>query len=383
MKIGVDARILGRRGVGRYLKNLLTGLSELRTRHEFTLFLGPRSDLKAFPERPGFRFCTLPQAHPAWAEQVLIPRLGASLGLDLLHFADNTGPLRSRLPFVLTLHDGMWRRPLKAAVSHPTLSQRLQDRYRKWVCPAAARRARAIFTDSEFSKADLVQDLGLEAAKMTVTPLAADPFFDRRQPEKEAQAALAGLGIAGPFVLCSGASDTRKNIDRLIFALARARKDSPRLAKATLVVTSLRPGELATTRYEESVKQAGLAGQVKFMGYLSDDQLKALYQRALCFAFPSLWEGFGLPVLEAFAMGCPVLCSNTTSLPEVAGKAAQLVDPAHTGSIAAGLIEISKPATARRLAAAGKKRKALFSWKAVAGKTLAIYEEVGLRLKSR
>jgi glycosyltransferase involved in cell wall biosynthesis len=372
--IGIDARTLGRRGVGRYVKNLVAALAVQAPSWRFTLFLGPKSDRAALPKAGNVRALSL-QGHPAWMEQVAIPRQARALGCELLHAPDNTGPLAPGLPLVLTQHDTLWLRPLREAVAHPTLSQRLQDRYRKLVAPAAARRARRVLTVSEFSRQDIVARLGLDPARVLAAPLAADPVFQRPLPLARAAALRRQLGVAGPYFLAQGASDTRKNTDRLIQALGLAARQDRRLAKAGLVLTSLRPGELETTRYPQSIREAGLAGRVLSVGYVDDATLKALYQGALVFAFPSLAEGFGLPVLEAFSLGCPVLASDRGSLPEVAGAAAWVVDPLDVAALARGLSALAAPAARARFAARGRKRAALFSWKACARATLRAYEQ--------
>jgi glycosyltransferase involved in cell wall biosynthesis len=183
------------------------------------------------------------------------------------------------------------------------------------------------------------------------------------------------LGIRGPYILASGAADKRKNVDRLIEAFALARRRERRLERAVLVVTSLRPGEGASTNYERTAARAGVADALRLVGYVDDEQMKALYQGALCLAFPSLWEGFGLPVLEAFALGCPVLISREGSLPEVGGDAACYVDPYSVESIAQGLLQASfgrqRTAWIRR----GRAREKRYTWKACAQAHLKVFEK--------
>jgi glycosyltransferase involved in cell wall biosynthesis len=374
LHVGIDARTLGRRGVGRYLKNLVAALAEVAPGWRFTLFLGPKSDRAALPPNANVASVSL-AGHPALLEQRLIPRRARQMGCDLLHAPDNTGPLWAGLPLVLTLHDTLWLRPLCEAVPRPTMSQRLQDRYRKWVAPPAARRARRVLTVSEFSRRDILARLGLEPGRVLAAPLGADPVFARPLAAQAAAALRRKLGVQGPYILAQGASDTRKNTDRLIQAVGLATRQGGRLAKASLVLTSLRPGEIETTRYPRSISEAGLQGRVLSVGYVGDAELKALYQGALAFAFPSLAEGFGLPVLEAFSLGCPVLASDRGSLPEVAGKAALVADPEDPVALAAGLSALAAPGARARYAALGRARLSRFSWGACARATLRAYEQ--------
>jgi glycosyltransferase involved in cell wall biosynthesis len=361
LRLAVDARVLGQRGIGRYLANLLRALAEGPQDLSVRLYLGRASVREAVPKDPRFSVQDLSGTHPAWAEQVLIPRLARAWGAQALHYPDNSGALHSPVPTVLTLHDTMWLRPLAQAIARPTVRQRVQDAYRKFICPRAARAAAAVVTISRHSAACLERDLGLAPAKIFRSVEGVDPLFLRRLPAAQAARRRVALGLRGPYVLCSGASDRRKNIDRLIQAFARARARPGRLKGAQLAVTSLRPGEAATTTYRDTARAAGVEAQVRFLPYISDDDLKALYQGAAVFAFPSLWEGFGLPVLEAYAMGCPVLVSAATALPEVAGAGAVYADPLDVEDLARGLGEAAGPASARRRQGAAKQLKR-YTW---------------------
>ncbi len=368
LHVGIDARVLGRRGVGRYLSNLLRAMAGLGGDWRATVFLSGQSRAELVPRDPRFEAVRFGDAHPAWIEQVLIPREAQRRGVQVLHFPDNTGCVRPPMPMVLTLHDGMWRRPLKEALSHPTLRQRIQDAYRKWVCPRAARAAAAVITVSEFSAQELKSALSLK--NVWVLPEGLDPQFEGRLSPARLRAELRGLGLSRPYVLCAGAADARKNIERLIRAFASIRA----LDQADLVVTSLAPGEKAGALYLETAARAGMAGRLRNTGYVTDPQMKALYQGALIYAFPSLWEGFGLPILEAYASGTPVLAARAGALPETAGQAAWLVDPLDERDIASGLSALLKR-DRKREAAKGLKELARFSWDRTAAETLKIYAQ--------
>lgn len=374
LHVGIDARVLGERGVGRYLSSLLGALAAIKGPQRYSLFVNSKSKPALAPRDPRFEIVDLGTVNPAVAEQWVIPRLARKRGVQVLHYPDNTGAVFASLPMVLSLHDGMWQRPIKDAVIHPTLRQRLQDLYRKWVCPRAAAAASRVITVSQFSARELLQrlDLGL---KLHVVPNGLAPQFDKPLSAARVKIELKSLGITGPFIFCSGAADKRKNISRLIRAFALAK-----LKNCTLVVTSLRPGEIENTDYGHVVNECGLQGRVQFLGFVSEAQLKALYQGAQAYIFPSLWEGFGLPMLEAYALGCPVLASNAGALPEVGGSAAVYADPTSEKALAQGLrqvLAVKRPAFRR--AAARELRR--FSWKTSAMHTLKLYyEAAGLGL---
>jgi glycosyltransferase involved in cell wall biosynthesis len=375
LQIAVDARVLGLRGVGRYLSNLLDALAGLKQPHRFHLFLGRQSVRTELPKGKAFTVHEPLRGGPAWVEQVALPRRARQLGCDLLFYPDNSGALRPGLPMVLTMHDTMWRRPLAQAIAKPTLRQRVQDRYRKTVCPGAVKAAAKVITISKHSEACLREELGLRAPKLSTIAEAADAYFRRPLPAAKAAQLCHGLDLDAPFVLASGAADRRKNIDRLIQAFAQASAAEPRLAKSLLAVASLRPGEAATTTYARTAREAGVEGRVRFLGYISDAEMKALYQRALCFAFPSLWEGFGLPVLEAYALGCPVMAARAGALPEVAGDAAAYADPLSLSSLAKALREAAAGPQRARRRARGRVLERRYTWKATALAHLKAFEE--------
>ena len=385
LRLAIDARVLGQRGIGRYLANLLRALAARRDDLQVRLYLGRASVREAVPADDRFSVEDLSGRNPAWAEQRLIPALAAAWGADALHYPDNSGAILSPVPTVLTLHDTMWLRPLKDAIARPTLRQRAQDAYRKLVCPRAARAAGAVVTISRHSARCLRDDLGLDGAKVFRSVEGVDPVFRKRLAPGLAAARREALGLRGAYVLCSGASDRRKNIDLLIRAFAAARRAGGPLKGAQLAVTSLRPGEAATTTYLRTARAAGVEAAVRFLPYISDDDLKALYQGAAVFAFPSLWEGFGLPVLEAFAMGCPVLAADATALPEVAGAGAVYADPLDEADLARGLAQAASTrgrAARRRAAAAQLKR---YTWEKAAAAHLQAYRFAAAqgRLKRR
>jgi glycosyltransferase involved in cell wall biosynthesis len=368
LHVAVDARVLGERGVGRYLSNLLTALAAIPGPQRYTLFTLAKSKAELVPKGPRFELVNLGDVNPAVAEQYLIPREARARGAQLIHYPDNSGAMRPGLPMVLTMHDGMWRRRLGESLLHPTLRQRLQDAYRKFVCPRAARAAARVITVSQFSARELDGELGL-GPKLRVIPNGLDPGFKKPLPPSRAKSLVKGLGLQRPYVLCSGAADRRKNISAFIRAFAQCR-----LKGVDLVVSSMRPGELKATDYLKTAQKAGIEGSVKFLGFVSEDELKALYQGALAYAFPSLWEGFGLPVLEAYAMRCPVLCSTAGALPEVAGEGAMMMHPESLASMAGGLDALLGGSRPKQVAK-GLKELKRFSWKKAAEETLKAYAE--------
>jgi glycosyltransferase involved in cell wall biosynthesis len=254
-------------------------------------------------------------------------------GLDVLHCPTFRGPVRSRVPVVVTVHD-------LAVLRHPGTFNQWTRRYSRLAVPRVARAARRVIAVSEFTRGEIVELLGVPADRLRVIPNAVGEPFGREGP-----------AAAGDYVLAVGTLEPRKN-------LAAAQQAAGRLGVELKVVGAQGWG---------GVEVDGWVGRV------SDEELAALYRGARCLVYPSLYEGFGIPVLEAMACGTPVVTSTGGATEEVAGGAAVLVDPHDPTAIAAGIEE----AVARRdeLRARGLERAARFTWGRVAAETRAVYQE--------
>ena len=244
--------------------------------------------------------------------------------------------------------------------------------YARWVLPRLARRARAIITGSAATKADLVNLLGIPPERVTVTPYGPSASSQQMaEGSSRGQDVRTRYALPERFVLAVGTIEPRKNLERLIDAMGRVAERSD--ARDAVLVHAGAPGWLS---HELPDRTRGNC-RVRFLGYVSDDDLAALYSLARCCAYPSLWEGFGFPVLEAMASGCPLLTSSVSSLPEVAGDAALLVEPTSTEEIADGLARLwTDDALRARLVQRGIERAKDFSWERTAAETVAVYDAV-------
>jgi glycosyltransferase involved in cell wall biosynthesis len=293
-------------------------------------------------------------------EQQHVPPLAAAAGCDLVHSLGSTAPLRGRVPRVTTIHDLNYRKVEDAHAGFRGLGMRV-------LVPLAARRSRRILTDSASTRDDLVADLRLPAAKIDVIPLGVSP--PPAPPPDAARRARERFGLGErPVVLSVSAKRPHKNLARLIGAVAAIPADR----RPVLVI----PGY--ATPYEpelrEHARAAGAEHDVVWPAWLSADELESLYAAAGCVVFPSLYEGFGLPVLEAMVRGVPVATSDRSSLPEVAGDAALLFDPEDEGAIRAAVERLLGDRGEReRLAAAGRRRAAEFTWERTAAATRDAY----------
>lgn len=279
-------------------------------------------------------------------------------GLDLVHATSLAVPPVRRLPLMVTVHDLAFRH-------HPEVFPPHGRRWHEQAVGVAVREAARLLVPSAATGRDLADLYGVEPARVTVTPLG----VAWHEPDLHgARRTLAGLDVLGPFVLAVGTTEPRKNLPRLVRAFSQL---ATALPDHHLVVVgpsgwgpALRPDAHGATR-------------VRLAGKVPEGALHGLYALADVFAYPSLYEGFGLPVLEAMIHGTPVLTSDRGSLPEVAGDAAVLTDPTSVETIAAGIAELVTDSTLReKLSAAGRDRAASFTWEATAEATWAAYRGV-------
>lgn len=291
-------------------------------------------------------------------EQVLLPRLASRAGCDLVHSLGSTAPATGRFRRVVTIHDLIYRRFPEAHFGLRALGMRV-------LVPLAARRSDRVIADSAATRDDIVELLRIPADRVDVVPLAARP--PRSEPEPEAQLrAQLGLGDRR-LVVSTSAKRPHKNLSRLLQAHALLAAPRPLLVL---------PGY--ATDYEAELRaeadRLGIADDVLFLGWMEDPALEGLLAAAACVAFPSLYEGFGLPVLEAMMRGVPVVCSARSSLAEVAGDAALLVDPEDPAAIAAAVARVlAEPQLAADLVRRGHAQSARFTWRATAEGCLATY----------
>ena len=295
------------------------------------------------------------------AEQTLLPREVRRARVDLLHNIFTTAPALPGVVQVSTIHDLIYKR-------FPDAHRGVLSAGMSVLARTSARRSRRILAPSQATADDVIRFLGVEPERIDVTP--EGPGLETGTaplPEADLRTQLALPN--GSLLLSVSAKRAHKNIGRLIDAVAMLPED---LAPVLVV-----PGY--GTDHEDELRtharERGAEERVRFLGWVPDATLEGLYRAARCFVFPSLAEGFGLPVLEAMLRGTPVACSNATSLPEVAGDAARYFDPTDTAGMAAAIEELLRDDGLRaRFAAAGRERAAQFTWERCAGLTLESYD---------
>ena len=353
-------------GIGRYVRELIGALAAHDEQTPYRLFVAGASR-HTLPPRPGPNFVWRPaRITPRWFARIWY-RLQVPLPVEtfigrvqLYHATDFTlPPTLPGVPTLLTVHDLSFVRAPEATT--PVLKAYLDK-----VVPCSVRRATHVLADSQATKDDLVELYGTPPEKITVLLSGVNPEF---KPQHD-PALRAKYNIpANPYIFSIGTVQPRKNYARLIEALAAL---GPEYADFHLVIAGGR-GWMDSPIYQ-AVEQAQLADRVHFIGFAKEADLPALYSMAACVAYPSLYEGFGFPVLEAMACGTPVITSTVSSMPEVAGDAALLVDPYDTGAIADALRQLLADEALRAdLVARGFEQAAQFTWARTARQLSAIY----------
>jgi glycosyltransferase involved in cell wall biosynthesis len=344
-----------------YARNLIPRLAEIRPDLELIAFVNREgADLELDGTevvRVDIGDCR--RARRVLAEQRLFPKLTREHGIDLLHSLGTSAPLRSRAVSVVTVHDVIYAR-------FPETYRRATRMRRRALMPAVARSADRVITPSNAAAGDINEALSVPRDRIDVIHMAGKPP-GQATPESELRQRL-GLGDAA-IILCVSPRRPHKNTARLFAALARLEGDP-----APVLVMPGYPTRFEAELDEEATR-LGITDRIRCPGWVSDEDLEGLYEMATCFVFPSLMEGFGIPVLEAMERGVPVACSRAPSLPEVAGDAARYFDPLDEAEIAAAIAELIANADLReKLVGAGHKHARLFSWEQTARETAESYE---------
>jgi glycosyltransferase involved in cell wall biosynthesis len=365
VRIALDARTATapKTGDRTYCLNLIRALSVVDGENEYLLCTGAAAPTLTDGPAPNFRAAPIP-ANPAWTWTPLhFPLALKQMGASIAHVQYFIPPV-APCPVVTTIHDVSFRRhPAWFPLKHRALLNLL--------VPVAARNAARVIVGSQHARAELIEFYDLPPEKVVVTPYAADPIYRPLPPDAAAAAVRERFGVRSPYVLAVGVLQPRKNLPRLVRAFARVAGQTPHslllVGKEGWAADELRAA-LANPR---------LTGRVQFTGYVPDADLPALYAAADLFVYPSLYEGFGLPTLEAMACGTPVLTSTASSLPEVVGDAAEMVEPEDEAGIADAIVALlASPERRRVLRERGFARAALFSWEETARQTIAVYRAV-------
>jgi glycosyltransferase involved in cell wall biosynthesis len=371
--IDIAAAVHGRAGLGRYAESLARALVTTAP-ERFAFFFnrgGSRSGgVRTLEGLEGIPVRSVSAGYKPWRMAVWLGQLGRLRfnrllpDAELYHATEHLLMPLGDMPTVLTVHDLIFHR-------HPQHHKRLNYWYLNLAMPLFCRRASAIIAVSQATKDDLVRLYGLDPAKISVVHEAAARHFTPASPA-EIASARSRYSLSERYVLHVGTIEPRKNLDRLLEAVQRLRADGE---DVNLVIVGSK-GWLYQSFFQR-LEELALGNAVQLPGYVPDADLPAVYSGARLVAVPSLYEGFGLPVLEAMACAAPVVCSNSSSLPEVGGDAARYFEPTDVTAMADTLQTVWRDQTLReQMRQDGLARAARFSWARAAKETLAVYNQV-------
>lgn len=347
-------------GVSQYATNLLAALIARQDGRRYTVLTNPAATVRAGTGMLRKASAIVP-FRSLWM-QFALPGILARLRPDLCHFTNFLAPVRGRCPFVVTFHD-------MGVFLHPRFHAWRNLAAARAIVPLVARRARRIITVSQSARADIISVLGVPASQIDVVYEAASPAFRPIEDQVELERVRRKYRLSTPFVLHVGTIEPRKNLCRLIEAIGLMRH---RGCRETLVMAGAVGWKCADVL---RLVEHSPPGMVRMLGYVPQEDLPALYNLARVVVFPSLYEGFGLPIVEAMACGVPVVTSNRSSMQEIAGGAALLVDPENPESLAHALEEVLNDEHVHAmLIAAGRRRADEFSWTRAAEETVSVYE---------
>ncbi|HRQ40417.1 MAG TPA: glycosyltransferase family 1 protein [Chloroflexota bacterium] len=380
MKIGIDARFLTHPQAGgfkTYTENLIIALAKVDQENEYILYLDrPMQPDTKLPTQANFSSHVVPGSMSAlgmpWREQLGLTRRVAQDKPDLFHAPCLTAPLYLGCPLVMTIHDMIWLFPERFRQGKSLSFQRkMMEWYNRLIPRLAARKAAVILTVSQAARESIIHHLGVSGNRVLVTYEAPSPQYRPIHDRVQIESVRQVRQLPSEFILAIGSADPRKNISTLVQAYALLPDNLRERFNLGIVWTHT----FLTAELFAQVEQLGLSNQVYFLKQVSNEELVLLYNAATLFVFPSLYEGFGLPPLEAMACGIPVVAANNSSIPEIAGEAALYFQAEDAESMAGIMANTLMDESLRsELIKKGCHHVATFSWEKCAQQTLESYK---------
>src|SRR5881296_2035667 len=373
MRIAIDIRKINEFGVGTYIWNLVRNLAGIDDRNDYLLVGSQRNFHELGPLPPNFKQLYQPEENGLWRNHISIPIDLHRQRLDVVHIPHHEAPFFTPSKLVVTIHDCVH-------LLFPQEDSSNFGNYRSYLqTKRVVESAKHVLAVSKSTKQDLINIFELPESKISVIHNALDERFAFTHTTEERKHVLERYQLKDPFVLYSGRIRPHKNLHRLIEAFAVLKSelaDDERYKNLKLIIIG---DELSKHQYLRlTVVRSGVQQDVRFFGFVPYSILRVFYQSAALFAFPSLYEGFGLPPLEAMANRTPVIASNTSSLPEVLDDAALLVNPENVFDIARGMkLILSDDLLRQKLIQKGIEQVAKFSWKVAAQKVVETYQLIG------
>lgn len=375
MRIGIDARFYGggkAKGLGRYTEKLIECLQEVDSVNTYVIFFQKEEYEHVHFHNKHFHKVLADFSWYSLAEQRFMPKLLQEQHLDLVHFPHYNVPLLFRGPFVLTIHDLILHHfPTRRASTLGPITYFFKQLGYRFVISQAAKRAKKIITVSYFSKADIQKTFRVPEERIVVTYEGAENVPRKQYSTEQQQVVLQTYGVQKPYILYVGNAYPHKNLE-ILLDVAKTLKSHGEMSWRFVFVGKR---DYFYSRLQEKAREQGIAAEVHFPGFVPDKELSVLYANAHAYIFPSLYEGFGLPPLEAMLHGTPVLSSNATCLPEILKSHVTYFDPRDKNDIIQAIQSLLHDTETReKMKTEGMQYTHRFDWKQMTRETLKVYE---------
>ncbi|WP_350284727.1 glycosyltransferase family 1 protein [uncultured Croceitalea sp.] len=378
MKIGIEGQRLFRKkkhGMDMVALELIKNLQRIDQKNEYVVFVKPDEDNTCIPKAENFKIVELRSrfGYPGW-EQWALPRAALREGCDVLHCTSNTGPIFSRVPLVTTLHDIIYLESISIFKKEGTWYQKLGNMYRRYFVPPVIKKSKKVITVSNYEKHRINKYFGFRDNRLQAIYNGVGEHFKKVTDTKTLTMVGNQFNLPEKFFFFLGNTDPKKNTIGVLRAFAQFNQNYRKQYKLVM----LDYDEVELQRILTAIGHPELRELIQLLGYVPNDQLPAIISQCTIFLYPSLRESFGIPILEGMACGVPVITSNTSSMPEVAGEgAALIIDPFNPKEIANAMETLVEDRMlAALLAEKGIERAKHFSWKLMAENVLALYQEV-------
>jgi len=374
MRIGIEGQRLFRKekhGMDVVVMEIIKNLQLIDSKNQYYIFVKDGDDDSWYEPTKNFHVIRLKKAAYHIWEQFILPKAVHKHKIEVLHCTSNTAPMFLNIPLILTLHDIIYLENFKFVSYKSSLYQLVGNFYRRWVVPRILNSSKVIITVSNSERSTIIQKYPQLEPKLKVVYNSFGECFGENNPQDENKI-KEKYNLPDKYIFCLGNTSPKKNLSNILKAyyLYLDRNEE----KIPLVLADHSPGDLFLFLNSSNSKYKDY---VKFIGYVSNWEIPTIYRLSQLFLYPSIRESFGIPILEGMKMGTPVITSNISCMPEIAGKSAYFVDPFDPESIAKGIeVLLYNPRVRSAMIERGYTRTKKFSWLESARQTLKIYEEV-------
>lgn len=378
MKIGIEGQRLFRvkkHGMDMVALELIKNLQKIDQENEYFIFVKPDEDRTCLESTSNFHIIELEGgSYPSW-EQIALPRAAKKYGCDLLHCTSNTAPVYTNIPLVVTLHDIIYLESISLFKKGGTWYQKFGNMYRRFVVPRVVQKSKRIITVSHFEKNRIREFFGFPAEDPRLVAIynGVGEHFHLAENAEELKRVKEMYQLPDRFAFFLGNTDPKKNT----IGVLKAFSDYLKEGNEPLTLVMLDYEKTALDNLLTEIGDKALIKHIHLTGYVKNTDLPYIYSQAAIFLYPSLRESFGIPMLEAMKCGTPVITSNTSSMPEVSGNAAMIIDPFKPEEIKNAMIQLLKDQTLRKeLIEKGFTQAKQFSWMNMAKEVLNLYKEI-------